>query len=270
MKMFNLSNNNLDEVVFEQRNKAYGAYAMRKAYPGILNKSMFLAISPMLFIVLGALVWNYFRPIPILKYNYTTPAGQKMPNTTVITIGSGFTFILDDPLAGFTIVIDKKVKPIIRKKEVVKPIEKIITGITKPGLPSLPNMGGIGLLPSVGLGVPGGTGIGKGEPLIIDTHAERMPEFPGGTDALYDYIRKNLNYPRLAIESGVSGKVVVSFVIMPDGSVQMSNLERGIGFGCDDEAMRVINQMPGWLPAQQNGRNVPIRMFLPVVFQTIN
>ena len=270
MNLFNTSKNNLDEVVFEQRNKAYGAYAIRKAYPGNLNKSMFLAISPMLLIVFGALIWNHFRPIPLVKYNFTAPAGPKTTNTDIITCGGGFTFILNDPLAGFTIVIDKKVKPIVRKKEIVKPIEKVMVGINKPGLPNLPTMGGIGLLPSGGGGIPGGSGIEKSEPQTIGTHAEIMPEFPGGLDAMYDYIRKNLSYPKLAIETGVSGKVIVSFVIMPDGSVQMSNLERGIGFGCDDEAMRVISQMPNWNPAQQNGRKVPIRMFLPVVFQTVN
>ncbi|OYU95372.1 MAG: hypothetical protein CFE21_09485 [Bacteroidetes bacterium B1(2017)] len=273
MNLFNPSNNNLDEVVFEQRNKAYGAYAIRKAYPTTINKSMALTIGPMLFVLLGGIIWNQFRPLPPLPPMTAIEKGNKPtihPITEVLTTVTGFTFILDNPL-NFEIVIDKKVAQAKKKVEIMKPIETVISSGLSTGLTGTPNIGSIGLPGGIGGGSPGGIGTAGGDgPSIIELVAEVMPLYPGGADAMYEYIRKNLNYPRLAIDNSISGKVVISFVIMPDGSVQMPNVERGIGFGCDDEALRVVSNMPNWEPARQNGRKVPIRMYLPVVFQTVN
>ncbi len=268
MNLFNFSNHNLDELVFEQRNKAYGAYAIRKAYPTHLNKSMVFTLAPFLFVLLSAITWNYFHPIPLPKFTATAAGNEKKPPITdIITCGGGFTFILDDPSAGFEIVIDKKVKPVVKKKETIKPIERAIGSTQSQGMSGLPVGRVGGMIGAIG-GLPGGTKIQA--PLVIEDFAAKMPEYIGGIDAMYAYIRQNLNYPRLAIDNSISGKVVVSFVIMPDGSVQMTNLERGIGFGCDEEAMRVISEMPNWEPAEQNGKKVPVRLLLPVVFQTVN
>lgn len=272
MNLFNFSDNNLDEVVFEQRNKAYGAYAIRKAYPSNLNRSTLITLSPLLIGLIGAMLWNFLHPLNNMKLlPSAVPTGPqtKVKIKEIVEMVSGFTFILETPNLAFNIVPDKKVKPIERKPEIVKPIEK--PAISSFGaMPSLPKMGNLGLgLPGLG-GEKGGIGTGGGEGgnQIIDFTAEVMPLYPGGQEAMYDYISKNLIYPRQAIEAAVSGKVIISFVIMPDGKVDMVNLERGIGYGCDDEAMRVISEMPEWEPAKQNGKNVPIRMILPVVFQT--
>jgi periplasmic protein TonB len=273
MNLFNSSKNNLDELVFEQRNKAYGAYAIRKAYPDHVNKSMIITLSPMLITLLGAFIWNYFHPIKIQDFIQPSIPVVKPPITDAIELGGGFTIMLENADAGFRIVVDKKVQPVVKKKEVVKPIENPNHAVLPSGinLPNLPNLGTMGLIGSGGIGGnTGGVGIsGGGEPTIIEFTAEVMPEFPGGTDAMYKYIRENLNYPRVAIDNSVEGKVMISFVIMPDGKVQMGNIEKGIGFGCDEEALRVVNNMPTWKPAEQNGRNVPIRMFLPFVFKTV-
>jgi protein TonB len=272
MNLFNFSNNNLDEVVFEQRNKAYGAYAIRKAYPSNLNRSTLFTLSPLLIGLIGALLWSFLHPVHSMKLvpgNVPTVPQAKKKVQEIVEMVSGFTFILETPDISFNIVPDKKVKPIVRKPELVKPIER--PAIPSFGaMPSLPQMGGLGMgLPGL-VGAKGGQGTGgeEGGNQIIDFTAEVMPMFPGGQEAMYDFISKNLVYPRQALEGGVSGKVVISFVILEDGKVGMINLERGIGYGCDEEALRVINEMPEWEPARQNGRKVPIRMILPVVFQT--
>jgi protein TonB len=272
MNLFNFSDNNLDEVVFEQRNKAYGAYAIRKAYPSNLNRSTLITLSPLLIGLIGAMLWNFLHPVNHMKLvpgTVPTMPQTKVKIQEIVEMVSGFTFILETPDLAFDIVPDKKVKPIIRKPELVKPIER--PAIPSFGaLPNLPQMGGLGLgLPGLG-GEKGGVGTGgeEGGTQIIDFTAEVMPMFPGGQEAMYEYISKNLVYPRQALESAVTGKVVISFVILADGKVGMINLERGIGYGCDEEALRVINEMPEWEPARQNGRKVPIRMILPVVFQT--
>ncbi|MFY8190465.1 MAG: energy transducer TonB [Bacteroidia bacterium] len=268
MKLLNFSNNNLDEVVFEHRNKAYGAYAIRKMYPEHLNKSMFFTIAPLGLALIVAIVHSLLKPMPFVSKPVLSDPKIKDKIKDIIEVSSGFTFILDNPLAGFEIVVDKKVKPVIKKPILPEPIPMrpissgASSGLTAPNLGQL-GMGGNG---AIGSGQTAGMGTDGGN-TIIEFIAEKMPEFLGGQAAMYDYISKNLNYPKLAIESAVSGKVVVSFVIMPDGTIDMVNLERGIGYGCDDEAMRVVQEMPAWTPAEQNGRKVPIRMFLPVLFK---
>lgn len=95
---------------------------------------------------------------------------------------------------------------------------------------------------------------------------ESMPEFPGGYEALMKYLQENLKYPAMAKEMGIKGRVFLSFVVEKDGSVTDVKVLRGIGGGCDEEAVKVVQNMPKWKPGTQ--RNIPVRVQfnLPVKF----
>ena len=95
---------------------------------------------------------------------------------------------------------------------------------------------------------------------------EAMPEYPGGDTALMKYLQNNLTYPEAAKESGVQGKVFVSFIIEKDGSLSDAIILRGLGYGCDQEALRVVQDMPAWKPGQQRGKPIRVRFNLPVEF----
>lgn len=95
---------------------------------------------------------------------------------------------------------------------------------------------------------------------------EDMPQFPGGEEAMMKYLAKNIKYPRIAKETGIQGTVYIIFVIEKDGTVTNVNVHRGIGGGCDDEAVRVINNMPVWKAGSQQGRPVRVQFNLPVHF----
>ncbi len=95
---------------------------------------------------------------------------------------------------------------------------------------------------------------------------EDEPEFPGGQQALQQYLRDNIRYPTRARESGVEGTVFVTFVVEPDGSITNVEVLRGIGAGCDDEAVRVVQNMPNWEPGKQRGQPVRVQFNLPVRF----
>ena len=101
----------------------------------------------------------------------------------------------------------------------------------------------------------------------IFTIVEEMPEFPGGMAKLGEYLAKNIKYPQMAREAGVKGKVFIAFVIEPDGSVSNVQVLRGIGGGCDEEAIRVVKSMPKWKPGKQRGKAVRVSYNLPVNFQ---
>lgn len=95
---------------------------------------------------------------------------------------------------------------------------------------------------------------------------ESMPAFPGGEPALYKYLAENIKYPQMAKESGIQGRVFVTFVVERDGSVTDVRVLRGIGGGCDEEAIRVVKNMPKWTPGKQRGKSVRVQYNLPVKF----
>ena len=96
---------------------------------------------------------------------------------------------------------------------------------------------------------------------------EEMPQYPGGEDALMDYVSKNVVYPSEAQEKGISGRVFVGFIVEKDGSVSDVKVLRGIGGGCDEEAVRVISGLPKWKPGKQEGKPVRVSYQMPINFK---
>lgn len=95
---------------------------------------------------------------------------------------------------------------------------------------------------------------------------EDMPEFPGGETALRTWLGKNVNYPTIAQENGIQGKVYVSFVVGKDGTVTNAAIARGVDTNLDKEALRVVNSMPKWKPGMQRGKPVNVSYTVPINF----
>ena len=96
---------------------------------------------------------------------------------------------------------------------------------------------------------------------------EQMPEFPGGDKGFHQFIADNVKYPVEAKEKGIRGIVYVNFIVEPDGSVSDIKVLRGIGSGCDEEAVRVVESMPKFKPGMQNGEAVRVSYTVPVIFR---
>ena len=95
---------------------------------------------------------------------------------------------------------------------------------------------------------------------------EDPPHFPGGEPALMKYLNTHIRYPDLARESGIQGTVYLSFVVEPSGNIDHVKVLRGIGGGCDEEAVKVVKEMPKWTPGKQRGKPVRVAFHLPVKF----
>ena len=123
------------------------------------------------------------------------------------------------------------------------------------------------------------------EAVIIDQVIESMPDEKadeifvivevqptpvGGMKAFYNYVGSNLNYPNKARRMGIEGRVFVEFVVEKDGSLTDVKVVKGIGGGCDVEAIRVISQAPKWNTGKQRGRSVRVRMVLPIIFRLVD
>ncbi|MCP9764579.1 energy transducer TonB [Lacihabitans soyangensis] len=107
-------------------------------------------------------------------------------------------------------------------------------------------------------------------PLEVDeifTAVEQNPEFMGGQKAMYNFINDNIKYPFEAQRNDISGRVFLKFVVEKDGSIGNVEVRQGLGYGCDEEAVRVIKLMPKWNPGSQNGKLVRVYYNMPVLFK---
>ncbi|MCB0806210.1 MAG: M56 family metallopeptidase [Bacteroidales bacterium] len=101
----------------------------------------------------------------------------------------------------------------------------------------------------------------------VYTMVEEMPEYPGGDEARIKYFQENITYPEAAKKNGIEGRVFVSFIVEKDGSITHVEVLRGIGGGCDEEAVRVISAMPNWKPGKQKGKPVRVQFNMPIEFK---
>lgn len=264
MQINNISQN-WNDVVFEGRNKLYGAYLLRRLY----DRNVVVAATVAIMLFLLAL------SIPrILEYFKAEEAVVPMAAKTI-----RYTDLAPPP------PIDKNVPP-PPKLNVPPPVKTVIKflppKVTEQEVPEeeepMPTIDEIkanetgaeaieGDADVVFEGPPvevGGEGGGEEE---IFTVVEQMPEFDGGDGALMKYLARNIEYPRQAIRANIQGTVMVSFMIDKDGSIKDVTVVRGIGMGCDEEAVRVVSSMPSWKPGKQNGNAVRIRKILPIMFR---
>ncbi len=101
---------------------------------------------------------------------------------------------------------------------------------------------------------------------MVYTVVEEQPEYPGGMDAMYDFLGDNIQYTEEAKAKNVTGKVFVTFTVGSNGKIRDVKLLKGIGFGLDEEALRVVKAMPKWQPGRKGGENVAVRYNLPIIF----
>jgi protein TonB len=264
----NLYNREWLELVFSDRNKKYGAFELRQHYGDNMVKAMAIAFST---IVVAATIYTYVV--------------GKTPGEIIKTI------VVDVPLIQPPkIDVPKKAEPPVKPSAHQKqmPPAKTTQFITplptsepvKANPPKNTDLTGeIGSKTTEGTGTiapivdpaptTGGTGIASGEDKSIhDTFGlEFMPEPIGGTNAWIKFLSKNLRFPAQAQEAGKGGRVFVSFVIEKDGRLSDFSIEKGAGYGMDEEALRVLKLAKPWKPGMQNGQPVRVRYVIPLNFQ---
>ena len=106
----------------------------------------------------------------------------------------------------------------------------------------------------------------EGDSVRIYDVVEQMPSFPGGTQALVEYLSKHIKYPVVAEEKRIQGRVIVTFVVERDGSVTDVRVAKSVHAFLDKEAVRVVSGMPRWIPGKQNGKAIRVRYTVPVTF----
>lgn len=244
-----------DEVVFESRNKAYGAYAIRRTYHENLSKGTFMSflfVALLFAIAQAAMMFKQeirqaiADPGMIITYPPKIIAEKVIQKTTTVAP---------------PVKTDLPVKVVTKDVVVIPPTETTSAAVTTTGKTE-----------GVGVGTPltdVGTGI-SAIPTVIDNKpldfAEVMPEYIGGAKAMARFFRKNLRYPHAEKATGTEGTVFVRFVVDENGHVTNIEVIRSASGGLDKEAARVIAMMPDWKPGLQHNSAVSVRMVVPIKF----
>ncbi|HZV44419.1 MAG TPA: TonB family protein [Saprospiraceae bacterium] len=261
----------IDDIVFEGRNKSYGAFLLRRIYDKHMSRAM---ISGVLFFLLVI-----SSPQIIAMIKGFLPEKKEVLTMKEVTLAEPPPIDPKKPPPPPPPEVKpppikdqiRFVPPVVMRDEDVKneedppPIDSLkdkeIAVITMKGDSSGRDAS---LDEPVEISAPVLEEPKEEEPFKF---VEQMPTFPNGETAMMKYLRDNIKYPNIARENNIEGRVIVQFVVSKDGDIKNAKVVRGIGGGCDQEALRVVNAMPRWVPGKHNGRSVPVTFTLPILFE---
>ena len=251
-----------EDIVFENRNKDYGAYLNRKSY----SKSVAIAA------LITFLILIFVLAFPAIKEFFGSLGDKEetvIKNTTVVS--------LDQPPP---ITPNQPPPPDIRIPPPVKTIIKFLPPkVTEKEVVEedpMPTQEEIKQNETGSEDVQGDVTSTFEEPVkeveVEDPNkvflvVEQPPEFEGGQEGLNKFVYKNIKYPASARRMNIEGTVYVGFVVNADGAVSEANIIKGISADCDKEALRVIQMMPKWRPGKQSGRPVRVKFVYPIKFK---
>ncbi|WP_109694185.1 energy transducer TonB [Chitinophaga deserti] len=262
------------DILFDSRNKAYGAYDLRRKYDRRVRNAV-AGMAGIVLLSIGAYAWASNSKASDIEKPYVKPIeldNVKLPPAEEKVIPPPTRKVEPPPAARtmvkhtiFKVVENDKVKP---EDEVKKMDELKDVSIGHDNIKGSPDG------PETFFDGPTGPGGGVVEAPKVEkeegplSFVEINPEYPGGQEALYKFLNNNMHYPAMASENGIEGTVFVKFVVNADGSItDVAATGNKLGAGCEEEAIRVIRKMPKWKPGRQNGRNVAVWFNVPIRFK---
>ena len=275
MSKVDLLDNNWVELVFEGRNKEYGAYVLRKETGKRNLKSMLLV-----FAVIIAIMAAVAAKVAIENAFPKKVAMETDVELSKLAQKKEAKVEKKAPVKVEEQKVVEKVKssvkftpPVIKKDSEVKPEEELKSqedlNKTKTAIGSFDvkgndEAGGEVLKAKEVIAQPEPP---KEEETKVFDVVEVMPSFPGGQGALFEWLSKNIKYPVVAEENGVQGRVIVTFVVERNGSITDVQVVKSVDPSLDKEAVRVVKAMPHWIPGKQNGSAVRVKFTVPVTFR---
>jgi|APAra7269096979_1048534.scaffolds.fasta_scaffold18296_2 periplasmic protein TonB len=262
------------DILFEGRNKDYGAYELRRKYEKRVRNALIGTGAVCLLAIGGYVTSNIIKGIearnpkkPVIEQikmediklpdDPKTPPPPPPPPAPPPPV---------KPSVQFTPPVIKKDAEVPPEEEPPKVEEIKDKAVSTKTMEGDPNGIDPGLLED-----SKGSGVVEAPPPPpkeeIFTFVEQPPTFPGGEEALAKYLSKNIRYPRVAQENGISGTVFVQFVVDSEGTIKdVKTVGAAKGGGLEEEAVRVVKTMPKWKPGKQNGRQVSVQFNLPIRF----
>ena len=279
MAQIDLTRNGWCDLIFEGRNKEYGAYKLRtqtgkRNFKAIITIAILAALCIILFYIKAG--YDAYQAAHAKNENVTEISALNQPKKKEAKVERKVQVEEKKDVVKEVKSSIKFTAPVIKKDADVKPEEEmktqdqIMQTNTAIGALDVKGNSDQGEILKVTQRVE--TEPVKAEPKpevenkVFDV-VEQMPSFPGGPSALMQYLSSNIKYPVVAQENGVQGRVVVSFVVERDGSITDVQVARSVDPSLDREAQRVVRNMPRWIPGKQNGQAVRVKYNVPVAFR---
>ena len=250
-----------EDIIFDGRNKQYGAYELRKQYERNVIMAISISTLVLLLVAFGPVILKMLQTDDNLKVvqvkldnkvnmEEAPPLNEDLPPPPPIKLPQVEQIKFVPPKIVETVTKEEEIATIEEiknnanvgtvtqegeKTQIVEKVDDIVATTEKPE-----------------------------EPL---TFVDQQPEFPGGDEALLEYITKNIKYPAQAQDLNIQGTVYVQFVVGKDGKVRDPKILKDIGGGCGQEAQRVVLMLPPWKAGKQAGKEVPVYVKMPIKFQ---
>lgn len=266
MKIVFNNSQKMNEIIFANRNKNYGAYAIRSAYNSVVLKSIFIVTSSVFIFSFG--LYLIYRS-NVQKETVYTGTNDSVQVTFFDNKPDDFEKPKEKtppktPAAFKSAVLSTN----ISDTTTIENNNNVVNGNQDPN--GNPN-GDPNANSSLGTGTATAPPTTYSPAIIEEPTAfpSENPEFEGGNRALLDFIAKNIVYPGLARDAGAEGTVYVSFIIDETGSVENAKVLKGIGYGCDEESVRVINKIPKFKKPGRNTHGKPVKVIynIPIKFK---
>ena len=259
----------LDEIIFEHRNKDYGAYELRKTYTSTVNRAMWIGITLFSALFITSYIFAHQKEKIERKtevdLTVTTIAEPEVPPVEQIPEPEPPQEV--QPLKQLQYVPPMVVDNSEPESEPVPEQDDLDDAIISTKNVEGDKVESIAEVPPP-VAPPAETKVAEVEESNeAFLSVEMMPSFAGGNSEMYKFLGKMLKYPSAAQRAGVGGRVYMSFIIEKDGSITDVQVVKSVGFGLDEEATRVVKLMPKWNPGKQNGRNVRVKFTIPVTFK---
>ncbi|GBU07418.1 cell envelope biogenesis protein TonB [Bacteroidales bacterium] len=264
------------DLIFEGKNKKYGAYVLREESSKRHMAAMIIVIFVVVLAVLLPLLISAVVPERDEKIIEIGPVELSNLDAKDQVKEENIIAKLEVPPPPVLNASIKFTPPVIKKDEEVADDSQIATQDeltdTRVAI-SVATVEGVMDGSGVDIATLEDNKVVVAAPVVKDeifNHVEQMPTFPGGEREMLKFLSDNMKYPVIAQEQGISGSVILRFVVGTDGSVKDVTIQRSLDPSCDKEAVRVVRSMPKWVPGKQNGRPVLVYFTLPVRFRLAN
>lgn len=269
----NLNEKEWCDIVFEGRNKAYGAYALRQQTPKRYNIALLCICLAIVAIVGAAGLYQLASAnrdtvavTEVTQISKLKKAAEVKQKEKILKVEKPQEIQAVKSSVKFTAPVIKKDEE-VDEKETLKANEDLMNA-----------KGSVSIADVVGNDEENGKDIADLKQVVVEAPpeeveekvfdvVEQMPEFPGGMAALMKYLSSHIKYPVVAEENGIQGRVIVTFVVEKNGSITDIQVVKSVDPSLDKEAIRVCKSMPKWIPGKQNGSSVRVKFTLPVTFR---
>lgn len=289
-KDVDLTSKEWTDIVFEGKNKEFGAYVLRSESPNRHTKALVIVIVAIAIILalVVATIQGLFTPEKVIddaaNQAQSVNLGEMEEEEEEPEVAADLDIPepepepepqqAEDDVAATQALTELNIVENVNKENEIKDKEDVREDLSKIGTAThegSDDLNKAAVVAEVVQEAPKKEEVKvvkpKDEGPVSMAVVEQKPQFPGGDAAMYSWIGSNMNYPAQAAEEGVSGKVTVQFIVEKDGSISNVKVVRGKHPALDAEAVRVVKKMPKWVPGRNNGAPVRVTYLLPVTFR---